>query len=173
MSMSMAKSFARKKTWSDIGDERFVIHSIFWGVSFGLFLLVQLRGKWVGEWRMSKGMEKMLQRMIAPNADLRCNAVDVLGDSYWNEHVKSIAVSHRPSFPTLLFRPRANIVFVIQNVQQVPRTHHRHPSFWTRRSPSSWTLASHCHLSPPPRPRRAGKIRRTSRRSPRKTRSRK
>ncbi|KAH9032816.1 kinase-like protein [Lactarius hengduanensis] len=42
-----------------------------------------MRGKWLGSWKMSKGIEKMLHRMIQPNADVRCTAPDALGDSYW------------------------------------------------------------------------------------------
>ncbi|KAI0260657.1 hypothetical protein BC834DRAFT_973256 [Gloeopeniophorella convolvens] len=42
-----------------------------------------MRGKWLGTWKMSKGVEKMLHRMIQPNADLRCNAPDALLDPYW------------------------------------------------------------------------------------------
>ncbi|KIM43002.1 hypothetical protein M413DRAFT_69969 [Hebeloma cylindrosporum] len=44
-----------------------------------------LRGKWVGKWEFSKGMEKLLQRMIAPNADLRCTAMQAIADSYWKD----------------------------------------------------------------------------------------
>jgi hypothetical protein len=32
---------------------------------------------------MSKAMEKMLRRMIAPNADMRCVASDAMDDPYW------------------------------------------------------------------------------------------
>ncbi|KAG6914867.1 hypothetical protein DXG01_014842 [Tephrocybe rancida] len=60
-----------------------------------------LRGKWVGEYRMSKGIERMLRRMIAPNADLRCTATQVMNDSYWayrKDRVASPAsISHRRS----------------------------------------------------------------------------
>ena len=43
-----------------------------------------MRGKWHGSWKMSKGVEKMLRRMIQPNADLRCTAPEVLQDPYWD-----------------------------------------------------------------------------------------
>ena len=43
-----------------------------------------MRGKWHGSWKMSKGAEKMLRRMIQPNADLRCTAPEVLQDPYWD-----------------------------------------------------------------------------------------
>lgn len=51
-----------------------------------LYLLrgAQMRGKWLGSWKMSKGAEKMLRRMIQPNADLRCTAPEVLQDLYWD-----------------------------------------------------------------------------------------
>jgi serine/threonine-protein kinase GIN4 len=42
-----------------------------------------MRGKWLGSWKMSKGIEKMLHRMIQPNADVRCTAAEALGDPYW------------------------------------------------------------------------------------------
>ncbi|EEB89572.1 hypothetical protein MPER_12312 [Moniliophthora perniciosa FA553] len=42
-----------------------------------------LRGKWVGSWKMSKGVEKLLRRMLAPNADLRCTASEAMKDPYW------------------------------------------------------------------------------------------
>ncbi|KAK0188110.1 hypothetical protein F5146DRAFT_1062051 [Armillaria mellea] len=42
-----------------------------------------LRGKWIGSWTMSKGMEKLLRRMISPNADLRCTASEAMQDPYW------------------------------------------------------------------------------------------
>jgi serine/threonine-protein kinase GIN4 len=43
-----------------------------------------MRGKWLGSWKMSKGIEKMLHRMIQPNADVRCTAAEALGDPYWD-----------------------------------------------------------------------------------------
>ncbi|KAG5653104.1 hypothetical protein H0H81_002251 [Sphagnurus paluster] len=54
-----------------------------------------LRGKWVGEWKMSKGMERMLRRMVAPNADLRCTASQAMNDPYWAYRKESM--SHRRS----------------------------------------------------------------------------
>ncbi|KAI4522760.1 kinase-like protein [Schizophyllum commune Loenen D] len=42
-----------------------------------------LRGKWIGTWKMSRGMEKLLRRMMSPNADLRCTASAALEDPYW------------------------------------------------------------------------------------------
>lgn len=43
----------------------------------------QLRGKWLGEWDFSDKMEKLLGRMMSPNADLRCTAKQALADGYW------------------------------------------------------------------------------------------
>ncbi|ESK95245.1 map microtubule affinity-regulating kinase 4 isoform 2 [Moniliophthora roreri MCA 2997] len=53
-----------------------------------------LRGKWVGSWKMSKGVEKLLRRMLAPNADLRCTASEAMKDPYWTSDDQS---SHRRS----------------------------------------------------------------------------
>ncbi|KIK69680.1 hypothetical protein GYMLUDRAFT_34080 [Collybiopsis luxurians FD-317 M1] len=44
-----------------------------------------LRGKWVGTWKMSKGMERLLKRLLSPNADLRCTADEAMKDIYWAE----------------------------------------------------------------------------------------
>ena len=43
-----------------------------------------MRGKWLGSWKMSKGIEKMLHRLIQPNADVRCTASNALDDPYWD-----------------------------------------------------------------------------------------
>jgi serine/threonine-protein kinase GIN4 len=43
-----------------------------------------MRGKWQGSWKMSKSAEKILRRMIQPNADLRCTAPEALQDPYWD-----------------------------------------------------------------------------------------
>ncbi|KAF9255643.1 hypothetical protein L218DRAFT_314111 [Marasmius fiardii PR-910] len=53
-----------------------------------------LRGKWIGSWKMSKGVEKLLRRMLAPNADLRCTATEAMKDPYWLPDGQS---SHRRS----------------------------------------------------------------------------
>ncbi|KAJ7451595.1 hypothetical protein FB451DRAFT_702631 [Mycena latifolia] len=55
-----------------------------------------LRGKWVGSWKMSKAIEKLLRRMISPNADLRCTASDAMNDVYWRQ-LKEPAALHRRS----------------------------------------------------------------------------
>jgi serine/threonine-protein kinase GIN4 len=49
-----------------------------------------MRGKWLGSWKMSKGAEKMLRRMIQPNADLRCTAPEVLQDPYWDASLPAL-----------------------------------------------------------------------------------
>ncbi|KAJ7689156.1 hypothetical protein B0H17DRAFT_643200 [Mycena rosella] len=55
-----------------------------------------LRGKWVGSWKMSKAIEKLLRRMISPNADLRCTASDAMNDAYWRP-LKEPSALHRRS----------------------------------------------------------------------------
>lgn len=50
--------------------------------------LTQRKGKWVGTWKFSKSFEKMLRRMIAPNADLRSTAKDIMVDAYWGKRVE-------------------------------------------------------------------------------------
>ncbi|KAK7469012.1 hypothetical protein VKT23_003508 [Stygiomarasmius scandens] len=53
-----------------------------------------LRGKWVGTWKMSKGIERLIKRMLSPNADLRCTATEAMRDIYWMQDTSS---SHRRS----------------------------------------------------------------------------
>ncbi|KAF7314512.1 Protein kinase domain-containing protein [Mycena kentingensis (nom. inval.)] len=55
-----------------------------------------LRGRWVGSWKMSKGMERLLRRMISPNADLRCGSSEAMNDSYWRPP-REAETSHRRS----------------------------------------------------------------------------
>jgi serine/threonine-protein kinase GIN4 len=43
-----------------------------------------LKGKWLGEWKFSPQFEKLLKRMLSPNADLRCTARQALADSYFH-----------------------------------------------------------------------------------------
>ncbi|KAI0315826.1 hypothetical protein OF83DRAFT_1061408 [Amylostereum chailletii] len=59
-----------------------------------------LRGKWVGTWKMSKGAERLLRRMIQPNADLRCMAADAMKDSYWTQAAEAPTVSHKRAAST-------------------------------------------------------------------------
>ncbi|PPQ85184.1 hypothetical protein CVT25_004191 [Psilocybe cyanescens] len=70
----------------------------YWARTVG----VALRGKWIGTWHFSKGMEKLLQRMIAPNADLRCTAMQAMADSYWQPPRRDSVVSHSAFFPLFL-----------------------------------------------------------------------
>ncbi|KAI9568573.1 kinase-like domain-containing protein, partial [Boletus coccyginus] len=43
-----------------------------------------MRGKWVGKYSMSQPVERLLKRMIVPNVDLRCTAVEIMEDVYWD-----------------------------------------------------------------------------------------
>ena len=45
---------------------------------------------------MSAGMEKLLKRMLAPNADLRYTATRAMGDLYWSDRL--VTISHREPF---------------------------------------------------------------------------
>ncbi|KAF9450563.1 kinase-like protein [Macrolepiota fuliginosa MF-IS2] len=56
-----------------------------------------LRGNWIGTWKMSTGLEKLLQRMIAPNADLRCTASQAMADEFWRPRKESISTHRRSS----------------------------------------------------------------------------
>ncbi|KAG1818692.1 kinase-like domain-containing protein [Suillus subaureus] len=42
-----------------------------------------MRGKWVGSYTVPRPVEKLLKRMIVPNADLRCTAKQAMADTYW------------------------------------------------------------------------------------------
>ncbi|KAF8582850.1 kinase-like protein [Ramaria rubella] len=43
-----------------------------------------VKGKWIGKWTMSRGLERLLRKMIFPNADLRITAPVALNDSYFD-----------------------------------------------------------------------------------------
>ncbi|KAG2121098.1 hypothetical protein DEU56DRAFT_873834 [Suillus clintonianus] len=43
-----------------------------------------MRGKWVGAYTIPRPAEKLLKRMIVPNADLRCTAKQAMADLYWH-----------------------------------------------------------------------------------------
>ncbi|TFK95795.1 kinase-like protein [Pterulicium gracile] len=77
-----------------------------------------VKGKWIGPYKMSRSLEKLLQKMLCPNAEMRCTAVEACNDIYWSvESPSSTVSSHSTSF-LLLF--------------------HLHPSFSIRPShPSS------------------------------------
>ncbi|KAI0629755.1 hypothetical protein C8Q77DRAFT_1064543 [Trametes polyzona] len=81
-----------------------------------------LRGKWVGDWRMSRGAEKLLKRMILPNADLRCTASEAMKDPYWtatadsaptSTHRKSASVSHSRTSSLILDKDMSKLLDVI------------------------------------------------------------
>ena len=83
-----ASSSIRTRISKSIGREQYVF-SFSSYLQLLQLLYFQLRGKWVGKWEFSKGMEKLLQRMIAPNADLRCTAMQAIADSYWKDSLAS------------------------------------------------------------------------------------
>ncbi|KAI0769137.1 hypothetical protein BD413DRAFT_560042 [Trametes elegans] len=79
-----------------------------------------LRGKWVGAWKMSRAAEKLLRRMILPNADLRCTASEAMLDAYWapgaenaSAHRKSASVSHSRSSSLVLDKEMSKLLDVI------------------------------------------------------------
>ncbi|KAI8994232.1 hypothetical protein BD414DRAFT_576788 [Trametes punicea] len=83
-----------------------------------------LRGRWVGEWRMSRAAERLLRRMILPNADLRCTAAQAMADPYWAgaeaeaeevraTHRKSASVSHSRSPSLVLDNELSKLLDVI------------------------------------------------------------
>ncbi|KAI0647816.1 hypothetical protein C8Q79DRAFT_952090 [Trametes meyenii] len=79
-----------------------------------------LRGKWVGAWKMSRGVEKVLRRMILPNADLRCNASEAMLDPYWTAgpepalaHRKSASVTHSRASSLVLDKDVSKLLDVI------------------------------------------------------------
>ncbi|KAG2124085.1 kinase-like domain-containing protein [Suillus cothurnatus] len=47
----------------------------YWGRTMG--------GKWAGSYTIRRPAEKLLKRMIVPNADLRCTAEQAMADLYW------------------------------------------------------------------------------------------
>ena len=49
-----------------------------------------LRGKWVGTWDFSKDMERLLHRMMSPNADLRFTAKQAMSDVYWQMQTQDV-----------------------------------------------------------------------------------
>lgn len=62
-----------------------------------------LKGKWVGSWKMSEGVETLLRRMILPNADLRCTASEAMEDAYWTKEVEKEKEgrTHSKRFPAV------------------------------------------------------------------------
>ena len=43
---------------------------------------------------MSKAVNRLLHRMIQPNADLRCYGPDALADAYWMHHRETASSMH-------------------------------------------------------------------------------
>ncbi|KAJ2917010.1 hypothetical protein MD484_g3420, partial [Candolleomyces efflorescens] len=62
-----------------------------------------LRGKWIGKWSFSDRMEKLLLRMMSPNADLRCTASGALNDAYWKSKRDSQIHRRSASYTSLAF----------------------------------------------------------------------
>ncbi|KAJ2923563.1 hypothetical protein H1R20_g13531, partial [Candolleomyces eurysporus] len=62
-----------------------------------------LRGKWIGKWSFSDRMEKLLLRMMSPNADLRCTAAQALNDAYWKSNRDSQIHRRSASYTSLAF----------------------------------------------------------------------
>ncbi|EPQ51083.1 hypothetical protein GLOTRDRAFT_133405 [Gloeophyllum trabeum ATCC 11539] len=54
-----------------------------------------MKGKWIGTWKMSKAMERLLKRMVLPNADLRCTSSDAIEDPYWTKDPDLPASTHK------------------------------------------------------------------------------
>lgn len=104
----MASSSTRTRISKSIGREQYAFFFQYISI-ISNFSCFQLRGKWVGKWEFSKGMEKLLQRMIAPNADLRCTAMQAIADSYWKD---SLATSSTHStFLFLLLLSIWNVIY--------------------------------------------------------------
>jgi serine/threonine-protein kinase GIN4 len=70
-------------------------------------LPVQIQGKWVGGWNMSAGAERLLSRLLTPNADLRCTAADALADAYWTAPVAPLSPPSLGKTPRREPAPRA------------------------------------------------------------------
>ncbi|KAH9997420.1 hypothetical protein BJV74DRAFT_883424 [Russula compacta] len=90
-----------------------------------------MRGKWLGSWKMSKGVEKMLHRMIQPNPDLRYTAPEVLQDPYWdsplpspgNKKAASSGTPDRPLKSRNVVSPwssRQNASMIVSNSKKAP-----------------------------------------------------
>ena len=77
-----------------------------------------MRGKWLGSWKMSKGAEKALHRMIQPNADVRCTASEALGDPYWDA---PLSVPQKPVSSGTPHNPRQRDVTPVWSSRQVSK----------------------------------------------------
>lgn len=64
---------------------------------------------------MSAGMERLLKRMLAPNADLRYTATRAMADVYWSDRL----VTHRrPFFDFLYLRLRVKKLNFVRSICQ-------------------------------------------------------
>ena len=64
---------------------------------------------------MSKACEKMLKKMIAPNADLRYTASRTLDDPYWKENIEyGMANYHIFSFHSYIDLSKKSMTFILQ-----------------------------------------------------------
>lgn len=72
-------------------------------------MLFQMKGKWVGSWKMSSGLEKLLRRMISPNADMRCSAPEAMEDPYWTQTHKDVPIPSHSQCP-ILFNQRSTLL---------------------------------------------------------------
>ncbi|KAF9645155.1 kinase-like protein [Thelephora ganbajun] len=74
-----------------------------------------VRGKWVGSYKMSRGVEKLIRRMVSPNADVRCFASEALDDPYWvpREVLKAVQkAAHRMAIRSISFHASLTILLV-------------------------------------------------------------
>ncbi|TFK52188.1 hypothetical protein OE88DRAFT_1657290 [Heliocybe sulcata] len=67
-----------------------------------------MKGKWVGTWKMSKGIERLLKKMTLPNADLRITSSQAFDDPYWTKDLEPPVSAHKrtasgtPSFVDII-----------------------------------------------------------------------
>lgn len=122
-------SSPRKRTSRNTGLARSVLLPHLVLALCHSYLHCQIRGKWVGSWKMTKSIEKLLRRMISPNADLRCTATQAINDPYWKEVASAASHSKLPS--RLLRQRRA------EYREQGGRRATHHPSCSRRSCPNS------------------------------------
>ena len=74
---------------------------------------LQVRGKWIGSYKMSRGIEKLIRRMVTPNADVRCFASEALDDAYWvpKEALKAVQKAAHRMCPTRTLSGAPLIIF--------------------------------------------------------------
>lgn len=54
------------------------------------------QGIWIGTWKISSGIERLIRRMITPDPNVRCSASQAMADSYWRPRAEP-ATPHRHS----------------------------------------------------------------------------